>query len=91
VIWLKDRLAADYLLQAGTAIFGATRAYYSKWERREDNLLYFNYNKYGYKQASYKAAPRYVLCSGQYSRHNCPRPTELRCLACSKEGHSAFD
>jgi hypothetical protein len=39
VIWLKDRLTANYLLQAGTAIFGATGAYYSKWERREDNLL----------------------------------------------------
>jgi hypothetical protein len=91
VIWLKDRLTANYLLQAGTAIFGATGAYYSKWERREDNLPCFNCNKYGYKQASCKVAPRCALCSGQHSRHNCPRPTELRCPVCNKEGHSVFD
>jgi hypothetical protein len=30
VIWLKDKLAADYLLRTGTAIFGATVAYCSK-------------------------------------------------------------
>jgi hypothetical protein len=30
VIWLKNKLAADYLLGLGTAIFGATRAYCSK-------------------------------------------------------------
>jgi hypothetical protein len=30
VIWLKNKLAADYLLRNGTAIFGATGAYCSK-------------------------------------------------------------
>lgn len=64
VIWLKNRLAADYLLTKGTAIFGATGAYCSKWERREDNLPCFNCNKYGHKQAACKAAPKCALCSG---------------------------
>jgi hypothetical protein len=30
VIWLKNKLAADYLLRNGTAIFGVTGAYCSK-------------------------------------------------------------
>lgn len=58
VIWLKNKLAADYLLSSGTAIFGATRAYCSKWEKRDDNLPCFNCNKYGHKQASCKPAPK---------------------------------
>ncbi|KAM0708882.1 hypothetical protein Q7P35_002918 [Cladosporium inversicolor] len=45
VIWLKNKLVADYLLRNGTAIFSATGAYCSKWERREDNLLCFNCNR----------------------------------------------
>jgi hypothetical protein len=91
VIWLKSKLAAEHLLQSGTAIFGATGAYCSKWERREDNFPCFNCNKYGHKQASCTAAPKCALCSGKHSRLNCPRPTELCCPACNKEGHSVFD
>jgi hypothetical protein len=91
VIWLKNKCAADYLLRNGTAIFGATRAYCSKWERREDNLPCFNCNRYGHKQATCKSAPRYALCSRQHSRHNCTHPTELKCPACNKAGHSVFD
>jgi hypothetical protein len=91
VIWLKNKLAVDYLLSSGTAIFGATRAYCSKWEKRDDNLPCFNCNKYGHKQASCKAAPKCALCSGQHSRRNCTQPTKLKCPACSKEGHSVFD
>ena len=91
VIWLKNKLAADYLLRNGTAIFGATGAYCSKWERREDNLPCFNCNRYGHKQAACKAAPRCALCSRQHSRHNCTHPTELKCPACNKAGHSVFD
>jgi hypothetical protein len=91
VIWLKNKIAADYLLGSGTAIFGATGAYCSKWEKRDDNLPCFNCNKYGHKQASCKAAPKCALCSGQHSRRNCTQPTKLKCPACSKEGHSVFD
>jgi hypothetical protein len=91
VIWLKSKLAAEHLLQSGTVIFGATGAYCSKWERREDNLPCFNCNKYGHKQASCIAAPKCALCSGKHSRLKCPRPTELCCPACNKEGHSIFD
>jgi hypothetical protein len=91
VIWLKSKLAAEHLLQSGTAIFGATGAYCSKWERREDNLPCFNCNKYGHKQASCTSAPKCALCSGKHSRLKCPRPTELCCPACNKEGHSVFD
>lgn len=91
VIWLKNNTAADHLLSTGTAIFGATGAYCSRWEKRDDNLPCFNCNKYGHKQASCKAAPKCALCSGQHSRRNCTQPTKLKCPACSKEGHSVFD
>jgi hypothetical protein len=91
VIWLKNKLAADHLLRNGTAIFGATGAYCSKWERREDNLPCFNCNRYGHKQASCKSPPRCALCSRQHSRHSCTHPTELKCPACNKAGHSVFD
>lgn len=49
VIWLKSKVVADYLLRTGTAIFGATGAYCSKWERREEDLPCFNCNRYGHK------------------------------------------
>jgi hypothetical protein len=91
VIWLKNRLAANHLLSSRTAIFVAIGAYYSKWEKRDDNLPYFNCNKYSHKQASCKAAPKYTLCSRQHSRRNCTQPTKLKCPAYSKEGHSVFD
>ena len=91
VIWLKNKLAADYLLSSGTAIFRATRAYCSKWEKRDDNLPCFNCNKYSHKQASCKVPPKCALRSGQHSRRNCTQPTKLKCPACSKEGHSVFD
>jgi hypothetical protein len=91
VIWLKNKLAADHLLQAGTAIFGATGAYCSKWERRENTLPCFNCNRYGHKQASCRVPPKCALCSGKHSRHDCPRPTDLKCPACNKEGHCVFD
>lgn len=91
VIWLKNRLAADHLLSTGVAIFGATGAYCSKWEKRDDGLPCFNCNKYGHKQAVCKAAPRCALCSGQHSRRSCTQPNKLKCPACDKEGHSVFD
>jgi len=89
--WLKSKFAAEHLLQSETVIFGATGAYRSKWERREDNLPCFDCNKYGHKQASCTSVPKCALCSGKHSRLTCPRPTELCCPACNKEGHSVFD
>lgn len=91
MIWLKNKLAADHLLQAGAPIFGATGAYCSKWERREDTLPCFNCNRYGHKQASCRVPPKCALCSGKHLRRDCPRPTDLKCPACDKEGHCVFD
>jgi hypothetical protein len=70
VIWLKNKLAADYLLSSGMAIFRATGVYCSKWEKSGNDLPCFNCNKYGRKQASCKVAPKCALCSGQHSRRN---------------------
>jgi hypothetical protein len=68
VIWLKHKVAASHLLAKGTAIFGATRSYCSKWESRDYGLLCFYCNKYGYLQAACKAPPRYTICLGSYRR-----------------------
>lgn len=90
VIWLKSKFAADHLLSTGTAIFGATGAYCSKWELREKELPCFNCNRYGHKQAECKSKTRCALCSGEHSRHNCPKDT-LKCPSCSADGHSVMD
>lgn len=90
VIWLKSKFAADHLLSTGTAIFGATGAYCSKWELREKELPCFNCNRYGHKQAECKSKTRCALCSGEHSRHNCPKDT-LKCPSCGADGHSVMD
>jgi len=90
VIWLKSKLAADYLLKSGTAIFGATGAYCSKWDLREKELPCFNCQKYGHKQAECKSAVKCAYCSRAHSRFVCPR-TELKCPLCHASGHSSMD
>jgi hypothetical protein len=90
VIWLKSKFAADHLLSTGTAIFGATGAYCSKWELREKELPCFNCNRYGHKQAECKSKIRCALCSREHSRHNCPKDT-LKCPSCGADGHSVMD
>lgn len=90
VIWLKSKFAADHLLSTGTAIFGATGAYCSKWELREKELPCFNCNRYGHKQAECKSKTRCALCSKEHSRHNCPKDT-LKCPSCGADGHSVMD
>lgn len=90
VIWLKSKFAADHLLKSGTAIFGATGAYCSKWEVKANELPCFNCNTYGHKQAECTSIIKCALCSGPHSRHNCPKKT-IKCPACHKEGHTVFD
>lgn len=90
VIWLKSKFAADHLLSTGTAIFGATGAYCSKWELREKELPCFNCNRYGHNQAECKSKTRCALCSKEHSRHNCPKDT-LKCPSCGADGHSVMD
>jgi hypothetical protein len=90
VIWLKSKFAADHLLQSGTALFGATGAYCSKWELREKELPCFNCQRYGHKQAECKSKTRCAYCSKEHPRQKCPK-TELKCPACNVEGHSIMD
>jgi len=49
VIWLRNKAAADHLLQRGTAVFGASGAFCSEFVRLDNPNLCYNCNKYGHK------------------------------------------
>jgi hypothetical protein len=42
VIWLRNKAAADHLLQRGTAVFGASRAFCSEFVRLDNPNLCYN-------------------------------------------------
>jgi hypothetical protein len=90
VIWLKSKFAADHLLKTGTAIFGATGAYCSKWDVKSNEYPCFNCHKQGHRQAECKSVTRCAICSGQHSRYSCPKE-KVQCPVCNTAGHTAFD
>ena len=90
VIWLKHKAAASYLLEKGTAIFGPTRSYCSKWETRDYGLLCFNCNKHGHLQAACKVPPRCAICSGSHRRFECKQQANPKCPVCNQKGHTAL-
>jgi hypothetical protein len=90
VIWLKHKTAASHLLEKGTAIFGATGSYCSKWESRDYGLLCFNCNKHGHLQAACKVPPRCAICSGSHRRFECKQQANPKCPVCNQKGHTAL-
>lgn len=90
VIWLKHKAAANHLLAKGTAIFGATGSFCTKWETRDYGLLCFNCNKHGHLQAACKALPRCAICSGGHRRHECKQQASPKCPVCNQKGHTAL-
>lgn len=47
VVWLKNKLDADYLLRTGTALFGATGAFCSPFVIRDNSGPCYHCNRYG--------------------------------------------
>jgi len=90
VIWLKHKAAAAHLLEKGTAIFGATGSFCSKWETRDYGLLCFNCNKHGHLQTACKAPPRCAICSGTHRRFECKHQDSPKCPVCNERGHTAL-
>ena len=91
VLWLKHQLSAEKLIQMGTALFGATDAYCSKWERPStaDGPCY-KCNKYGHKQYNCTRTVCCGLCSGRHNTRECTNQDKPHCSACSGN-HTVFD
>ena len=90
VIWLKHKVAADHLMAKGTALFGATGSFCSKWETHDYGMLCFNCNKHGHLQAACKAPPRCAICSGTHKRFDCKQQSNPKCPVCNQKGHTAL-
>ena len=91
VLWLKHQLSAEKLIEMGTALFGATDAYCTKWERPSpaDGPCY-RCNKYGHKQYNCTRAIKCGRCSGPHNTRECTNQDRLLCPACSGN-HTVFD
>jgi hypothetical protein len=90
VVWLKNRVDADFLLRIGTAIFGATDAFCSPFIVRDNSGPYYHYNRYGHKQASYTSYIRYAICSKGHRRNEYTNKDSLKYPAYS-DAHTVFD
>lgn len=85
VIWLKSRLAADYLLKAGQALFGggAYGAFCSAYEPSTADKLCFNCNAYGHLQGTCRRAARCGKCSGTHQSRDCTSVDPPKCAVCA--------
>lgn len=85
VIWLKSRLAADYLLKAGQALFGggAYGAFCSAYEPSTADKLCFNCNAYGHLQGTCRRAARCGKCSGAHQSRDCTSVDPPKCAVCA--------
>lgn len=90
VIWLKDRVNAEFLLRTGTAMFGATDAFCSPFVVRDNSGPCYHYNRYGHKQASCTSYIRCAICSKGHRRDECTNKDSPKCLACG-DAHTVFD
>jgi hypothetical protein len=90
VVWLKNRVDADYLLRIGTAMFGATDAFCSPFVVRDNSGPCYHCNRYGHKQASCTSQIRCAICSKGHRRDECLNKDSPKCPACG-DAHTVFD
>ena len=90
VVWLKNRIDAEYLLRTGTAMFGATDAFCSHFIVRDNSGPCYHCNRYGHKQASCTSQIRCAICSKGHRRDECPNKDSPKCPACG-DAHTVFD
>ena len=90
VVWLKNRVDAEYLLRTGTAMFGATDAFCSPFIVRDKSGPCYHCNRYGHKQASCTSSVRCAICSKGHRRDECPNKDSPKCPACG-DAHTVFD
>jgi hypothetical protein len=90
VIWLKQPAATDHLLREGIARFGTSRAFCSKFERREGSDLCYNCNGNGHKLTNCTHKTKCGICSNPHNTRNCSQRTTPKCPACLGP-HPIFD
>ena len=90
VVWLRNKVDADYLLRTGTAMFGATGAYCSSFVIKDNSGPCYHCNRYGHKQASCTSHVRCAICAKGHRRDDCTNRDSPKCPACG-EGHTIFD
>ena len=90
VIWLKNKVDADYLLRIWTAVFGATGAYSSSFIVKDNSGPCYQCNRYGHKQASCTSQIQCAICSKGHRRDECTNKDSPKCPACG-DGHTIFD
>ncbi|GIZ36536.1 hypothetical protein CKM354_000000700 [Cercospora kikuchii] len=92
VIWLKNKVAADYLLKAGQALFGsgAYGAFCSRYEPSTADKMCFNCNAYGHLQGACHRATRCGKCTGPHQTRDCQSTDPPKCAVCAG-GHRSSD
>jgi hypothetical protein len=90
VVWLKNRVDAEYLLWTGTAMFGATDAFCSLLIVRDNSGPCYHCNRHGLKQASCTSQIRCAICSTSHRRGECSNKDSPKCPACG-DAHTVFD
>ena len=92
VIWLKNKLAAEHLLETGQAFFGGGvyGAFCSRYEPSAANRMCFNCNAYGHLQGACRRATRCGKCTGAHQTRDCQSKDPPKCAVCAG-GHRSSD
>lgn len=85
VIWLKNRLAAEHLLESGQALFGggAYGAFCSRYEPSTVDRLCYNCNTYGHLQGMCRKATKCGRCAGGHQTRDCQSQDLHKCAVCA--------
>ena len=91
VIWLKNKLAADYLIRTGQALFdgGAYGAFCSRYEPSTADKLCFNCNAYGHLQGACRRPARCGKCSGAHQTWDCQSQDPPKSAVCAGQHRSS--
>lgn len=83
IIWLKNKQAADHLLQSGTAVFGACGAFVNQYIPTDNQGPCYRCNTYGHMQANCRRTTRCGICSKGHSTRDCTNRENPKCPACA--------
>jgi hypothetical protein len=90
VIWLKNKMSAEYLLRKGQVLFGAYGAFCSQYHSAPDDGPCYNCNSYGHKQSHCKKPAKCGICSEKHQTRDCTNRDKPKCPACTGP-HPIFD
>jgi hypothetical protein len=90
VVWLENRVDAEYLRRTGTAMLGSTDAFCSPFIVRDNSGLCYHCNRYGHKRASCTSYIRCAICSKGHRRDECTNRDSPKCPALG-DAHTGFD